>query len=106
VKRRLGELDEALDLQAAALEVSPEQPDVLHELAELFARRQNSKRALELVDRALRQREDEPRLHASKARYLRDLARPGEARAVVARAIDAGVDSPALRRLRRALRRS
>ena len=106
VQRRLGELDEALDLQAAALEISPEQPDVLHELAELFARRQNSKRALELVDRALRQREDEPRLHASKARYLRDLARPEEARAVVARAIDAGVDSPALRKLRRALRRS
>lgn len=105
VKRRLGEFDEALDLQAAALEVAPDQPDVLYEMAELFSRRQNSKRALELIERALLQRWDEPRLQAAKARYLRSLARLDEARLVVERAADAGVDSPALRRLGRALRR-
>lgn len=105
VMRRLGELDDALDLQASALEIAPDQPDVLYEMAELFSRRQNSKRALELVERALRQRGDESRLHVGKARYLRDLARPEEARAAVARAVEAGLDSPALRRLGRSLRR-
>jgi len=104
-KRRLGDLDDALDLQAAALDVAPDQPDVLYEMAELFSRRRNSKRALELVDRALEQRSDEPRLYVSKARYLRELSRPDEARAVVSHALDVGLDSPALRRLRRALRR-
>lgn len=105
VKRRLGAFDEALDLQAAALEIVPEQPDVLFEMAELFARRKNSKRALELVERALRQRTGEVRLHEAKARYLRDLARIDEARAAVAAAITAGLDSASLRRLGRALRR-
>ncbi|MCK5940858.1 MAG: tetratricopeptide repeat protein [Planctomycetes bacterium] len=105
VKRRLGASDEALDLLAAALEASPGQPDVLFEMAELFARRNNSKRALELVDRALAQRTTEARLHEAKARYLRDLSRPDDARRVVARAITAGLDSPELRRLGRALRR-
>ena len=104
-KRRLGELDQALDLQAAALEVSPEQPDVLYEMAELFARRENSKRALELVERALQRRGREARLFEAKARYLRDLGRADEARVVVADAIEAGLESPALRRLARALRR-
>lgn len=105
VRRRLGQLDEALDLQAAALEVSPDQPDVLFEMAELFAKRENSKRALELIDRALKRRQGEARLFEAKARYLRDLARIQEARQVVARAITAGLESPALRRLERALRR-
>jgi Flp pilus assembly protein TadD len=85
--------------------VSPHQPDVLFEMAELFARRQNSKRALELVDRALSQRLGEARLHEAKARYLRDLSRKDDARQVVARAIAGGVDSPELRRLGRSLLR-
>lgn len=105
VKRRLGQLDDALDLQAAALDVSPDQPDVLFEMAELFARRQNSKRALELIERALTRRQGEARLYEAKARYLRDLARYDDAREVVAGAITAGLESPALRRLGRALRR-
>ena len=105
VKRRLSASAEALDLFAAALEVSPHQPDVLFEMAELFARRQNSKRALELVDRALSQRLGEARLHEAKARYLRDLSRKDDARQVVARAIAGGVDSPELRRLGRSLLR-
>ena len=102
-KRRLGELDEALDLQAAALEVMPEQPDVLFEMSELFAHRQNSKRALELIEQALGQRYGEPRLHEAKARYLRGLGRLDEAREVVAVAITAGLESPSLRRLGRSL---
>tara|TARA_R110002072_G_scaffold109160_2_gene236373 strand:+ start:10716 stop:12524 length:1809 start_codon:yes stop_codon:yes gene_type:complete len=105
VKRRMSCNEEALDLLAAALEVSPHQPDILFEMAELFARRQNAKRALELVDRALPQRMNEARLHEAKARYLRDLSRKGDARKVVARAITGGVDSPELRRLGRSLRR-
>lgn len=105
IKRRLGADDEALDLLAAALEVSPQQPDVLYEMAELFANRQNAKRALELVERALPQRLGEARLHEAKARYLRDLARRDDARNAVARAIKGGVDSPELRRLGRSLRR-
>jgi tetratricopeptide (TPR) repeat protein len=105
VKRRQAHDDEALDLLAAALDVSPHQPDVLFEMAELFARRQNSKRALELVNRALPQRSNEVRLYEAKARYLCDLSRKEEARKVVAQAIAAGLDSPDLRRLGRALRR-
>lgn len=105
IKRRQASEDDALDLLAAALEVSPQQPDVLFEMAELFARRQNSKRALELVDGAMLQRPGEVRLHEAKARYLCDLSRTEEARKVVARAITQGLDSPELRRLGRALRR-
>ena len=75
-------------------------------MAELFAKRENSKRAaLELIDRALKRRQGEARLFEAKARYLRDLARIQEAREVVAGAITAGLESPALRRLERALRR-
>ena len=106
VKRRVGELDDALDLLAAALQVVPEQPDVLFEMSELFSRRQNSKRALELVERALRHRSGEARLHEAKARYLRDLGRRDEAREAVAVAVQEGLESPALRRLGRSLRRS
>ncbi len=105
VKRRLGCCDDALDLFAAALELSPDQADILYEMAELFSRRGNSKHALELVDRALTKRDAEARLHAAKARYLRDLSRPDEARMVIARARNAGIDSPELRRFARSLRR-
>ncbi|HEB51749.1 MAG TPA: tetratricopeptide repeat protein, partial [bacterium] len=104
-KRRLGAEDEALDLLAAALEIAPNQPDVLYEMAELFARRRNAKRALELVDRALSLRPGEARGHEAKARYLCDLGRTSEARRVLAQAEAAGVDSPELRRLARTLRR-
>jgi tetratricopeptide (TPR) repeat protein len=105
IKRRQSEHDEALDLLAAALEVAPNQPDVLFEMAELFSRRQNAKRALELVDRALAQRQGESRLFEAKARYLCELSRREDARKVVARAVTAGLDSPELRRLGRSLRR-
>ena len=58
-----------------------------------------------MIDRALKRRQGEARLFEAKARYLRDLARIQEAREVVAGAITAGLESPALRRLERALRR-
>ena len=105
IKRRQAAGDDALDLFAAALEASPHQPDVLFEMAELFANRDNSKRALELVNRAMMQRFSDLRLHEAKVRYLCDLSRTKEARQVVASAIKAGLDSPQLRRLGRALRR-
>ncbi len=104
VKRRLGAPGEALDLLAVALEMAPNQPDVLFEMAELFAKRQNCKRALELIERALPQRPGEARLHAARARYLRALGRLDDARKAVARAVTAGLDSPELRRLARQLR--
>lgn len=105
IKRRQSDYDEALDLLAAALEISPSQPDVLFEMAELFSRRQNAKRALELVERAIGQRPGESRLFEAKARYLCELSRREDARKVVARAVTAGLDSPELRRLGRWLRR-
>ena len=105
IKRRQCEDDEALDLLAAALEVAPNQPDVLYEMADLFARRKNPKRALELVERALRQRRGESRLYEAKARYLCDLSRHQDAVQVVARARRDGVDSSELRRLERSLLR-
>lgn len=104
-KRRLGEGGEALDLLAGALEVSPGQPDVLFAMAELFAARQNGKRALELVAEAIALRPREAKLHAAKARYLRQLGRDDEARACVRAAVAGGLDGPELRRIRRALKR-
>lgn len=103
-KRRLGEVEESLDLLAAALEVAPDQPDVLQEMAELFDRRRNPKRALELIETVLRARPREPRAHAAKARYLRHLGRVDEARRVVHDARQRDIDSPELRRLQRRLR--
>jgi tetratricopeptide (TPR) repeat protein len=104
-KRRIGLADEALDLLAAAAEISPHQPDVLLAMADGFDRRRNPKRALELAEDALRERPRDPRLHAAKARYLHHLGRVDEARQVVVTALDAGYDHQDLRRLLRRLRR-
>ena len=105
-KRRAGDTEDALDLFAAALEISPGQPDVLFEMAELFAARQNCKRALELVDMALPTRSHEPRFHAAKARYLHGLGRTAEAKVCLQLAFKVGLDSPDLRKVGRLLRRS
>ncbi len=104
VKRRLRKTDEALDLLQAALEVTPDQPDLLFVMAELFDGRRNPKRALELIELALLGRSGDGRLHAAKARYLRHLGRTEEARACVAAALADGIDAPELRRLKRRLR--
>ena len=105
-RRRLGAADEALDLLATALEIAPGQPDVLFAMAEGFDRRRNPKRAIELVDSAMRMRPRDPRLHGAKARYLQHLGRVDEARQSVAAAREDGLDSPELRRLARRLRRA
>lgn len=104
-KARTRQGEEALDLLAMALEISPGQADVLFAMAEGFDRRRNPKRALELVDEALRERPREARLVGARIRYLRHLGRDDEARdgLRVARAL--GCDSPELRRLARRLRR-
>ena len=105
-KRRLGQADEALDLLAAADEISPRQPDVLLALAEGFDRRRNPKRALELIDAAIEERSRDARLPAARARYLQHLGRIDDARRCVADALEAGLDSQELRRLARRLRRA
>jgi tetratricopeptide (TPR) repeat protein len=105
-QRRLGETGEALDLLARALEVSPGQPDVLFEMAEVFAARQNCKRALELVHEAIAARGREPRFLAAKARYLLQLGRAVEARRCVQAAFTDGLDCPELRQVGRRLRRA
>lgn len=104
-KRRLGEADEALDLLAAARDLSPGQPDVLFQMAELFAARGNGKRALELVDEAIAERSGDADMHAAKVRYLRALGRADEARQALQTAFRQGLDTPELRKLGRALRR-
>lgn len=104
-KRRLGETDEALDLLALALEVAPGQPDLLFEMAELFDRRRNPKRALELIDEAIAERPRHARFHAGRARYLRHLGRIDEARDCLREALADGLDAPELRRLARRFRR-
>ena len=102
---RLRRSDEALDLFAAALEVAPFQPDVLFALAEGFDRRRNPKRALELIDDALRERANESAFVAARIRYLHHLGRIEEARDGLRAARAAGVESPELNRLQRRLRR-
>ncbi len=104
-RRRLSDVDGALDLFAEALELSPGQADVLYEMAELFAARANSKRALELVDEALLERPREARLHAARLRYLQGLGRDEEAAAWHRRVVELGVDSAELRRFEKSLRR-
>jgi len=104
-RRRFGDADGALDLFAEALVLSPGQPDVLYEMAELFSGRQNSKRSIELIDEALLRRWREPRYHVARLRYLRALGRRAEAVEWCDRVSSDGIDSPELRRLGRSLRR-
>ena len=74
-------------------------------MAELFAKRTNSKRALELVDEALLERPRLAKLHAARVRYLQNLGRDAEAREWHRRVSELGVDSPDLRKLGKAFRR-
>jgi len=105
-KGRMRETDEALDLLATALEIAPGQPDILFAMAEGFDRRRNPKRAVELIDDALRERPREPRFLGARIRYLRHLGRLDEARDGLKLARAIGCDSPELRRLAKRLRRS
>ncbi|MFN9758938.1 MAG: tetratricopeptide repeat protein [Planctomycetota bacterium] len=100
---RLRRADESLESLRRALDVAPGQPDVLAAMAEAFDRRRNPKRALELVDEALKQRPRDAQLHGARIHYLQRLARKSEARASLRKARELGVDSAELRRLARRL---
>lgn len=104
-KLRLRRDDEALDQLALALDCSPGQPEVLLAMAMAFDRRQNPKRALELVDEALLARPLDRRAMVARVRYLERLARFADARQAVADCRRHGIDSVELRRLERRLRR-
>lgn len=102
---RLRRGDEALDLLLRALAIAPGQPDVLLAMAESFDRRRNPKRAIELVDEALKTQPRDARLLGARIRFLRHLGRDDEARDGLRVAAELEVDSPELRRLARRLRR-
>ncbi|MCA8976799.1 MAG: tetratricopeptide repeat protein [Planctomycetes bacterium] len=104
-RRRLGDSNGALDLFAEALELSPGQADVLYEMAELFASRQNCKHALELLDEALLERPREVRYHAARLRYLHALGRRDEALQWLDRIVAEGVCGDELQRAAKLLRR-
>ncbi|MSR38896.1 MAG: tetratricopeptide repeat protein [Planctomycetes bacterium] len=80
VRRRIGEVDVALDLLVEANRLAPGRSEVNHEMAILFDKRGNPKRALELVEVALRQRPDDLDLHVSRVEFLLRLGRSAEAR--------------------------
>ncbi|MCA8958714.1 MAG: hypothetical protein KDC87_21740, partial [Planctomycetes bacterium] len=98
--KRLGDEELALDCLADLLRMCPQQPDALHEMAELFAARGNPKRALECIEDALIVRSDDPRLFASMARYLESLDRIVEARQAADDALQLDPDDLELQRLR------
>ncbi len=103
--RRLGDTERALDCLFSAADVHPGQPDVLAEMADLFAARGNHKRALELVERALVERAGDVGLVAARARQLLQLGRLDDARQVLQQAFASGLDGKELRQVGRALRR-
>lgn len=104
-KLRLRRDDEALDQLALALEYSPGQVEVLLTMAMAFDRRQNPKRALELVDQALSSRPQDRQALVARVRYLERLARFADAREALAECRRHGIDGAELRRLDRRLRR-
>jgi tetratricopeptide (TPR) repeat protein len=104
-KRRLRQSDEALDLLATALEVSPDQPDLLAEMAEVFAERQNPKRALELVEEALKRRHGDGNLLLARVRYLLALGRKEDAATALQFVVAVLGRTRAVRKLERQLRR-
>lgn len=104
VERRSGNPGGALDLLYEALELSPQQPEVVLEMAATFAALGNAKRALELIEQAQAGRRVEARFVVAKATYLRQLGRLAEAREAVQAAFRAGIDTKELRKLGRSLR--
>jgi tetratricopeptide (TPR) repeat protein len=98
---RLGREEEALDLFADVVRRCPGQPDALLEMAALFDRRGNPKRALECIDDALRARSSDGKLLGRRALYLFRLGRREEAREALARAEAVLPDDRDLREIRR-----
>lgn len=85
--KRQGREDEALDALAEVLQMRPGHAETLVEMADLFARRGNPKRALECVDEAL-ESHGWAELHLRRADYLEQLDRAHEAAAAVDRALE------------------
>ena len=103
-RRRMNDLDAAVDLFEAALEISPFHPDILREMAVAFDERGNPKRAWELVDQAIEERPDDIVLYADRAIYLMRLGRMDEARHTVQDGLRLDPANDELRRLERQLR--
>ncbi|HLU39217.1 MAG TPA: tetratricopeptide repeat protein, partial [Planctomycetota bacterium] len=99
--RRLGAEETALDLMAEVLRQRPGQPDALTEMAELFDRRGNPKRALECIEDALVQRPADAALLGRRALYQHHLGRSGPARESLRAALTSGRSSPELEEIRR-----
>ncbi|MFM1873818.1 MAG: Tetratricopeptide repeat [Planctomycetota bacterium] len=106
IERREGNLSRAADLLFAALAISPGQPEVQLEMAEVFALNGNPKRALELAEEAAKERAAEPRFVAAQARYLLQLGRREDAKRVVEAAFATGLDGKELRKIGRELKRA
>ncbi len=102
-RRRLGQTDEALDLLAEAHHIAPERPEVLQLMALLFDHRDNPKRALELIDRALGLRPESVPFMTARARFLVRLHRDDDARLCLDIALDLEPGDRELLRLRRQL---
>lgn len=102
-RRRMNDLDAAVDLFEAALEISPYHPDILREMAVAFDERGNPKRAWELVDQAIEERPDDVVLYADRAIYLMRLGRMDEARYTVQDGLRIDPANDELRRLERQL---
>lgn len=100
---RLGDTNQALDVLDSARRLSPEQPEVLHRMATIFAERGNQKRALELVDEALEVRDDAASLWATRARVLVELGRAEEALAAIEQGLHRDANDRELLRLRQKL---
>jgi tetratricopeptide (TPR) repeat protein len=86
-RRRLGEVDAALDLMAEVLRLRPEQADALVEMAQLFDGRGNAKRALECIEQAIAVRGEDATLLAQRALFLYHLDRCDEALGTIERAL-------------------
>jgi tetratricopeptide (TPR) repeat protein len=98
--QRLGETGSSLDMLDAARRLSPDQPEVLHHMAVVFAERGNQKRALELIDEALASRDDGVQLHLTRAQILIALGRPKDARESIDRGLGLDAADHELLRLR------
>jgi tetratricopeptide (TPR) repeat protein len=100
-QRGLGQEEAALDLMAEVLRQRAGQPDALTEMADLFDRRGNPKRALECIDAALDARPGNSVLLGRRALYQHRLGRTGPARESLEAALVGGPPTAELEEIRR-----